>query len=331
MALGYEPSTEVVIILMLLSVFPENVNNLCWSCFAAFEEYQLTSIGALANVIFKLGLGALLIFLGADLALVIIAILVGHTIAMFINLTLVKRRYMPSGWQRPDPDFIRVQMRIAVPFIFVGMFFILDNRLDNILLSFFSTESEIGVYGAAMAVIVALSMVPEGYRIAILPVMSRYQQDDSTLLPSLFNRSYKFLLALAIPLVTATLIMADEIIRLIYREDLDGAILALRILAFGIIFIYLNILNNRLLIVHNRQDLIAKILLITLCINLIANVILMPRFGATGAAVARTLSLLSIFILSSWAANSFVDSVGRFNYLWRFWRVYRSWVYLLGY
>jgi len=225
---------------------------------------------------------------------------------------------MPSGWQRPDPVFIKVQMRIAIPFLFVGMFFILDNRLDNILLSFFSTESEIGVYGAAMAVIVALSMVPEGYRIAILPVMSRYQQNETTSLHSLYNRSYKFLVALAIPLATATFIMAEEIIRLIYREDLEGAVLPLQILAFGIIFIYLNILNNRLLIVHNRQDLMAKFLLITLGINLIANVFLMPRFGSTGAAVARTLSLVSLFILSSWAANTFIDSGGRFNYLWRF-------------
>ncbi len=314
---NYDPSTELVIILMLLSVFPENINNLCWSSYAAFEEYHLANIGMIANVAIKLGLGFLLLFLGADLAEVALALLLGHSMAMFINLVLVRKRYLPNGWRRPEPTFIKEQLIIGLPFIFVSVFFILDNRLDNILLSFFSTEAEIGIYGSAVAIIVALSLIPEGYRIAILPVMARYREEGDQPLQVLYSRSYKFLLTMALPLTIATIVMADEIVALLYKDALPETAMALRILAIAVTFIYINILNNRLLIVHNRQNLIARFLLVAFLVNVLANLILMPTFGAIGAAISRISSMFALFILTSWAANQFISDVGRSKYFWR--------------
>ena len=83
------------------------------------------------------------------------------------------------------------------------------------------------------------------------------------------------------------------------------------------VFIYINILNNRLLIVHNRQNLIARLLFVTFVVNLIANLILMPTLGAIGASISRIGSLFALFILTSWAASQFVHDTGRSKYLWR--------------
>jgi O-antigen/teichoic acid export membrane protein len=315
--IGYDPATELVILLMLLSVLPENINNLCWSAFAAHEEYHLASAGSVVNLIFKLGLGLLLIALGAELTAVVLAVLFGNTAAMVVNLALVRRRYMPGGWRRPDLGFLREQLRIAFPFVFVGVFFILDNRLDNVLLSLLSSEREIGIYGAALAVINALGLIPEGFRIAVLPVMARHRRRAESSLQNLYSQSYRLLLAASLPLAVASFIMAPGIIGLLYKAELHDSVIALRILAVSVVFIFLNVLNSRLLVLYNQQGLIARFLLLTAALNGLLNLLLITEYGAKAAAFSRTVSVLALFALSTWASRHFVDEVGWTRYWWR--------------
>ena len=313
----YDSETKLVISLMLLSILPENINNLCWGGFAAFEEYHLTGIGTVLNMGIKLGLGFIFIRMGMPLAYVALAVLLGHIGSMLVNLFITRRRYLMEGWQRADPQFIWRQLRYAIPFLFIGIFFIFDSRLDVILLSALSSETAVGLYGAATAVIMAFTILPEGYRIAVLPVMSRFQEDKSSRLRDLYERSFKYLLIIAIPISIAIILLAEDLISLIYRKDLPEAVSALRVLAIGLTFTFLIVVNNRLLIVHNRQDLIARILILSTAANVLVNVLLIPNYGAVGAAVARTTSLLLLLFLTSWASSRLITGVRKFRFVWR--------------
>ncbi len=314
--IDYESSAKLVISIMLLSVLPENINNLCWSVFAAFEELHLAGIGTLVNLITKLGLGFLLIKAGANIESIVSGILLGHILAMAVNLILVRYRYW-SDWERPNLRFIGNQLKIAVPFFYIAAFNIMDNRLDNILLSFLNTAEAIGYYGAATAVIVALNMIPEGYRMAVLPVMARYQRSGSENLQKLYTYSFKFLLVLGIPISVASFLMADNLIYLIYRKSLPETIASLRIMSLILTLSFLNVLNNRLLVVYDRQRLTARFLTLTLILNIIANVLLLPRLGSIGASIGRVISVISLFILTHRAASHLIKHVNLRSYFWR--------------
>jgi O-antigen/teichoic acid export membrane protein len=212
---------------------------------------------------------------------------------------------------------LRAQLTVAYPFIFIGMFFIMDNRLDNILISFLNTEEAVGLYTAATAVMVALSMLSEGYRMAILPLFSRYRQEWPDQVRRLYEQSFKYILIITLPLSLATMLMAADLIRLIYRQNLAAAVPALQIMSFSLVFLFLSTLNNRLLVVYDRQALIARFLGITVLQNIIINLLLVPSFGAVGAAVARFASSFTLYLLIAWAVRQLIPRLQFWQYTWR--------------
>jgi O-antigen/teichoic acid export membrane protein len=315
-AISYSSETTLVVGIMLLSVLPENINNLCWAGFAAFEEYQFTSIGAFIGSAIKVGLGFFMIGQGYDLVAIAIVLVVGNLFTMSVNLFLVKRRYV-KRWHRIEVDFIRRQIPIAFPFIFISFFYILDNRLDNIVLSIVNDEHEVGLYAAATAVFFASGVLSQGYRIAILPIMVRYRRDTPNAIQNLYHQSFKYLVILAIPLATATFLLAEELIILLYRQDLPAAVPALQVLSVAILFLFINTANNRLLVTYDSQGLIARILAIAAVINIAANLTLAGDLGAVGAAIARVLSISAIFLITTLAIRRIVPGLEHFRYLWR--------------
>jgi len=62
--------------------------------------------------------------------------------------------------------------------------------------------------------------------------------------------------------------------------------------------LFLHMPNARLMVISNNQSLIARFLVVTLGVNVVLNVVLIPRWGATGAAVARLASTSALAFLS---------------------------------
>jgi len=313
---SYQPETKLVISIMLLSIWPENINNLCWANFAAFEEFHFTSLSVTGGSLVQLTVGLFLLSQGFGLVAMAFIFLANNLMALVINLLVIQSRYIRQ-WTRPSWAFIRPQLRISWPFVFIGIFFILDNRLDNVILSFVSSEKAIGLYGAASAVIVALGMIPQGYRLAVLPILTRTYQDGTEKLLSFYAKSYKYLLLVGLPIMAATFLLANDLILLIYRQNLPEAVPSLQIMALMLACFFLNVLDNRLLIVVNRQDLLARFLVITTGLNLGINLILSPSLGAVGASIARVVSVIVLFILNAWVLRPYLPGFSGWHYVWR--------------
>ena len=229
-ATTYQSSTKLVISIMILSIWPENINNLCWAAFAAFEEFHFTSISVFFASLSQIILGLIFLALGYDVVAMSIIFFINNTVALIINIYILQKRYIPK-WELPDKKFISEQLKIGLPFVFIGMFFILDNRLDTIILSFVASETVVGLYGAATAVTIALSMIPQGYRIAILPVLARYRVDNPEKVQPIYNQSYKVLFLIGLPISAGTWLLAEDLIRIIYGETLPAAVPTLQVIS----------------------------------------------------------------------------------------------------
>lgn len=314
--LDYAPSDRLVIALMLLAVLPENINNLLWAAFAAHEEFHYASVGTLLGGLAKVGVGLLMVRLGYGIVAVAAVFVFGTLLAMATNLFIFRSRYV-RGWPRPEFAFIKKHFRVALPFVFISVFFILDSRLDNVIISLISTNEVVGNYAAAVAVIVAIGIIAEGFRIAVLPLMSRYSQQEPETIRQLYEHSFKYLLILGLPLGIITIALAEELISLIYRQELPEAVPALQILGLATVFIFLNMLHNRLLIAYDRQKMIALFLALIAAVNILINLILVPRVGAVGSALARVASIITLFALTTYAVAQIGIGASIRRHVWR--------------
>ena len=87
----------------------------------------------------------------------------------------------------------------------------------------------------------------------------------------------------------------------LFGEEFKSSIGVLLIYSFGLIFVFFGSLNNKLLMMDNLQKLMLGRNILGLVINVILNLILIPRYGISGAAIATVLT--EFFIVLSYGLN----------------------------
>ena len=300
--LSYAYETRVTILIMLIAVLPENINNICQSVFIAHERMEYIGIVAFFVAIVRVGISLLLLWSGAGVQVLAIVYTSTSFLALFLFLAIVLAKYVPQRWTI-DLEFCRRNLRIAAPFAVIGAVFVADNRVDVLSLSFLMDEKAVGIYSAAATIVTAFALLPQGLRTAIFPVLARRYRHKPESVTGLYLQLFKYLLVIALPITAGVSLLGGPIIELLYPPEFLPAVAVLRILIWSLLFYSLNILNSRILIVNNDQRLIALYLIVGLGINVLLNVLLVPRVGLVGASIAKVTASAAIFLQSETAAH----------------------------
>ena len=300
--LPYAYETRVVIIIMLIAVLPDNVTNICQSVFIAHERMEFVGLVSVVVAVVRVSLSLLLLFTGASL----LTLAMVYTATSFVGLAVYLVLLLPRHIRSPikfDLAFCRQSLRVALPFVLISTVFVVDNRVDVLMLSFLLDEASVGVYTAALTIVAALAILPQGVRTAIFPVLARRFRNDASAMGDIYVRVFKYLLIMALPIAAGISLLSVPIITLVYPPEFAAAASVLRILIWWLLFYSLNVLNSRILIINNDQRLIARYLLISLAVNVAINILLIPRLGLTAAAIAKVVAGAVIFIQSELATR----------------------------
>ena len=92
-------------------------------------------------------------------------------------------------------------------------------------------------------------------------------------------------------------IFSKEILRIIFSEEYIAGSMVLIILASGYFINYLTASSYYVLLTYNKTKITLAIATIGLISNIVLNLILIPKFGINGAAIATSISLILIGLL----------------------------------
>ncbi len=192
-----------------------------------------------------------------------------------------------------DPHLIKE----ALPFLFVGLSTLLAGRVDIMMLAVLTEAETVGQYRLAAQIAAIVMMISTVAQAVLSPKISKLSHENQ--LQSLLAR---------LPLLSATLfVIAGLLSTLVYvafhvalpwiGADFAqaGPVLTILLVAFTIIAFLSPALP--LLTMSGRTTYAAVANVIAIAINIILNLILIPAFAGTGAAVATALSLLSLYVL----------------------------------
>ncbi len=202
---------------------------------------------------------------------------------------------------RLDMNLIRRWFPLALPF---GITFFLTNlyfRADVPILQHFRSFAEVGWYTFAYKPFEALQFVPLAIQAVVYPLLSVYFISDASLLKQAYARFFKVLVILGWPLTVGTFVLVHPIIRVFNRS---GAFAqsepALRILAFGIVFLFANSAFYAMLNASNRQHLNAWATGLAAAINIGLNLILIPFYGYLAASTTTVVTEAALCVLGWW-------------------------------
>lgn len=240
----------------------------------------------------------------------IVATLMFNMLANFILVFFLSRRFIrfrPRFDFRAWKDFMIQSWPIGLSVLITFIYF----KADTILLSLMKPAEDVGIYGAGYKVIESLNFFPGMIVGLILPMLAFNVFSHREKFVQLVNKNFKVFVLLVIPLAIGTLALAPHIINIVAGEGFESSALVLRIIIFSLVFIFFGQLFNSVLISAKLQKQLLWALLSAAVLNIILNLIFIPRFSYLATASVSVLTELWVAILGAFLIKKHLSFLPR--------------------
>jgi O-antigen/teichoic acid export membrane protein len=163
-------------------------------------------------------------------------------------------------------------------------------HFDLITIGFIKGETPVGLYNAGFKLITFLLSVDTAFAWVYFPMVSRFFTESKEKLKKLVFTGTKLVFLFVTPLAFGGTLLAERIILLIYGVEFSGAATAFRILIWAIPLTSVQTIFAFGLLGCHREKKYSLGMVIGTVLNVLLNILLIPRFGISGAAIATILS-----------------------------------------
>jgi O-antigen/teichoic acid export membrane protein len=271
--------------LVSFALVPAAFAALCEAVFVATGNARYVMVGSFCETLLYSSTGVLLLSLGRG----------GRSlfVALVATRSLLAMAYAVRLWRRfgtmPRPGSYAFTRRVCRDW----RVFALENWLANLtantgalVLSVFHGEAAVGLYAAASKITSFGSPLVASFTSAMFPYMSRLYGESSLAFRRLGEESVKHMLAVALPGIVIVAIFADQVIGALYGAAYVEAVPVLRVVIWVFIFNFLNPFVSHLLFARGEQATSLHVGAITTVASLVLSFLLVPVWGALGAAWA---------------------------------------------
>jgi O-antigen/teichoic acid export membrane protein len=181
---------------------------------------------------------------------------------------------------------------LAISLALVGVYSNVDRLMINAILG----DVETGIYVAATKLSETWYFIPMVIVSSLFPAIVKARHISAEHYRLRLQNLYDLLTWISILISLPVSLMSGLIIRLLYGEVYAAAVPLLRLqIWFGLI-VFLSVASGRWLILEGRHDIYLWRTIAGLLMNIILNLILIPRWGIYGAAISFGLSQLIVLL-----------------------------------
>ena len=277
--------------------------------FMAFEKMQLILYKDLSFHLIRIAGTLVLVFSGLGLVYIISLHLISFFLSLIASVYLFNRHIGKLTF-KIDKGVVFFFLKHSPTFLLITLVSMLPWRFDIMMLTKMLPKSikfvQVGIYTAAQKLFLQTMFLPQAYMKSCFPQMSRLFRSDPEEFKKMSNTVIKYLCMFLFSFVAIIYPLIPLPVKLLFGQKFVDSIPVLRILICGLIPWGIARIFAYFLVAAGKQqyDLIAGSIAVTL--NIVLNLILIPKMLAYGAALA-TLSSLSLFcIMSYWFAQKVV-------------------------
>lgn len=232
-------------------------------------------------------------------------------IFIFIFKWLFATRLLHFGLSH-DRIYAKQIVNMAWP---LGIVFIVSNlyfKMDTLILFAIKGAAAAGIYTVAFKVLDVIAFMSSYFSSALKPAISQNIKNDPKTVSAIMQRGISVMLMAATIISVTAIAYRNEIILLLSSPEFSDSAKVLIFLSFSLPIIFINNLIIEVFIANDSRSAFLKISLTVFVINLLLNLLLIPRFSYFGAATANLASALVSMLIYFYSANKIV----RFNPNW---------------
>lgn len=244
--------------------------------------------------------------------------MLGEAIIVALLLFMVMNRYGPAIFSLGlSVICLKELLKDSWPLAVSGVAVMIYMKIGQIMLGQMVDEKAVGIYTAAVNISEVWYFIPMAIVSSVAPSIMEAKKHNNELYLSRLQKLYNIMvwssLAIAIPMTVVATPIVELLFGTTYKDG--GIILAIHIWAS--IFVCLGVVSSQYLLAENKQMISLQRTLAGMFINIGLNLILIPIYGPTGAAISivcsQAFSALFFDLIQEFTRPMFFMKIQSFN------------------
>jgi len=244
------------------------------------------------------GVKVFLILAKAPLLYFAVAGLVEFILAA-VALSLSYRMYpAPFRWQW-DMDWGKQLLKESWPYMLSGLAIMIYMRTDQIMIREMLGTHELGIFSAALPLSATWYFIPMMISQSAGPSIAKKKQSDPSGYDRAIDRLFTMMWWIMLPLSATIALLSGPIVHLLYGEAYAASAGVLVVHVFANIPVALGVMQSIWILNEGKNTLALYKTVVGAVTNIGMNLVLIPKYGAVGAAIATVFSYMVSAVLSN--------------------------------
>lgn len=212
---------------------------------------------------------------------------------LLLSCTLLNRLIPKSTLQFPREYETQRWLRSAPQFLVLAAALVINNQVDIVMLAWFSSANDIGVYRVASQSATLVIFGLQAVSAVAAPQIARYySKKEISHVQNLVRRSTQATTIAATLIFVLFCFSGQELIAFVFGEEFSASYFPLLILAAGQLIVASVGISGPLLTMAGYEGVQSKLLCFAVVLNVGMNFILIPLLGILGAALSTSATLI---------------------------------------
>ena len=307
------PHTTFLLIAFGFTLLPYSLS-VEW-VFRGIEKMKYNAYGRIMNALIYVGLVFLIVRKPADiLKVAAITITADFIVCVFyyinysrkfgkVNIHFDLKRWLPL-------------LKVSVQLFLSSALLMVYLNFGTVALGLAKDERAVGIYGAALKLVLFFFALSDTFVAVTFPVISRLYHEASDRLQQFMGYCVKIAVVMGLPVAIGGLVLGPRIIRLVYGASYASAGVLLQIMASFVLINLMSYVISYSLVAFDRQALYLRTLGYAVLLNLVLNITAIPLVGYYAPSVALVITEalvlgLSLFFLKDLIRLAWVKLAAR--------------------
>jgi len=260
-----------------------------------YEVYIKNIAGNLLKIIFTL----ILLSIGYGLLGVAIALPLATIITVVFLFYVINKKIFKIFNNKAEAKYQNKELFFySLPLVFNTVAYLIMSWIDIILIGYFKTTSDVGIYNAAIPTAQLIFIVPNALLVLFMPVLTGlYAAKNNERFNSLYKTITRWMFMFCAISASFFIIFGRKFLSIFFGNEYASGATALAIISVAYLIFYTTLSSNRILLILKKTKLILINTIAGAIVNIILNIYLIPKYGINGAAIATGISLILIAVL----------------------------------
>ncbi len=290
---------EVVVLLPLVALMMgfDGLRDFGTSLARAWERMEIESVVQISTNLMIVIAGFVALWISRSAGSLIGGYVIGTFLGMIVSFYPF-REYLKKPLSSFDKTLIKKILVSSWPFGMLGVMGAIMLNTDTIMIGWFRDISDVGVYGAAQRVVQITYLLPGFLTIASFPLMARLVHNLERM-KRVLEGGLSLLVMIAVPLTVGGVLLAQEILSVLYGYQYLSGTGAFRLMCITILPVFLSAMFGNVLFALNKEKKLIWYVLLGIFGNFLFNLLFIPIWGIDGAALSTVCNqiILTLYLI----------------------------------